>query len=157
MAYILDSDVFIQAQNLHYSFAVVPGFWKWLDASHARGLIFSINPVRDELLALHDELSKWIQKRKSLFLDTNDSKTYESQMLLSTWTAEKYALAAQTEFFGSADFRLVSFAHAHCHTVVTHEVEAHGFKVKIPNACKALDVPVIRPFKMLEIEGAQFS
>jgi hypothetical protein len=157
MAYLLDSDVFIQAQNMHYSFTVCPGFWKWIDESHAKGLLFSIKPIRDELLALEDDLSKWVKPRKNLFLDTNDSQTYESQKILSTWAAEHYASAAQTEFFGSGDFRLVAFAHAHAHTVVTHEVPANGFKVKIPNACHAMGVPVINPFKMLEVEGAKFT
>jgi hypothetical protein len=27
MAYLLDSDVFIQAKNLHYGFDFCPGFW----------------------------------------------------------------------------------------------------------------------------------
>jgi hypothetical protein len=112
--------------------------------------------VRDELLALNDELSKWARPRKGLFLDTNDGDTYESQKLLSAWTAENYQPAFQTEFFASADFRLVAYAHAHSHTVVTHEVAANGFKVKIPNACKALDVPVLSPFQMLEVEKAKF-
>jgi hypothetical protein len=157
MAYLLDSDVFIQAQNMHYSFAVCPGFWKWIDESHSRKLVYSIKPIRDELLALEDELSNWVRSRKSLFLDPNDSETYESQKLLSAWTMDEYAPAAQAEFFGSGDFRLVAFAHAHNHTVVTHEVFAKGQRVKIPNACKALDVPVMTPFAMLQVEGAKFS
>jgi uncharacterized protein DUF4411 len=37
MAYLLDTDVFIQAKNLHYAFDVCPGFWSWLDrARHYR-------------------------------------------------------------------------------------------------------------------------
>jgi hypothetical protein len=157
MAYLLDSDVFIQAQNMYYSFAVCPGFWRWLDQAHSRGLVFSIKAVRDELLALEDELSKWVRPRKKLFLDTKDSETYESQKILSTWVVDNYSQAAQSEFFASADFRLVAFAYAHSHTVVTHEVFATGFKVKIPNACRAMDVPVMAPFQMLEVEGAKFS
>jgi hypothetical protein len=42
MPYLLDSDVFIQAKNLHYSFDFCPAFWDWIDASHKRGLVFSI-------------------------------------------------------------------------------------------------------------------
>jgi Domain of unknown function (DUF4411) len=29
MPYLLDSDVFIQAKNLHYSFDFCPAFWDW--------------------------------------------------------------------------------------------------------------------------------
>ena len=30
MRYLLDSNVFIQAKNLHYGFDFVPAFWDWL-------------------------------------------------------------------------------------------------------------------------------
>ena len=49
MGYLLDSNVFIQAKNLHYGFDFCPAFWDWLDDSHARGTVFSIDKVRDEL------------------------------------------------------------------------------------------------------------
>jgi hypothetical protein len=32
MPYLLDSDVFIQAKNLHYSFDFCPAFWDWIEA-----------------------------------------------------------------------------------------------------------------------------
>ena len=51
MAYLLDADVFIRAKNDHYSFDTVPGFWDWLHNANARGDVFSIQRVRDELLA----------------------------------------------------------------------------------------------------------
>ena len=31
MSYLLDSDVFIQAKNLHYGFDFCPAFWDWID------------------------------------------------------------------------------------------------------------------------------
>ena len=42
MRYLLDSDVFIQAKNLHYGFDFCPAFWEWLVQKHASGVIFSI-------------------------------------------------------------------------------------------------------------------
>lgn len=36
MAYLLDSDVFIQARNLHYGFDFCPAFWDWLEWAHRR-------------------------------------------------------------------------------------------------------------------------
>jgi hypothetical protein len=29
MPYLLDSNIFIQAKNLHYSFDFCPAFWDW--------------------------------------------------------------------------------------------------------------------------------
>ena len=91
-----------------------------------------------------------------MFLDTGDGKTYESLGLLSTWATPNYAPAAQTKFFSGADFPLVGYAHAHGCTVVTQEKYADGFEIKIPKACRALDVPCINTFELLEREGAKF-
>jgi len=91
-----------------------------------------------------------------MFVNANDEETYASQKLLSTWVLENYTEAAQAKFFGDADFILVSYAHAHKHTVVTTEIAASGIQVKIPNACKAMDVPWMNPFQMLADEKVKF-
>lgn len=57
MAYLLDSNVFIQAKNFHYGFDFCPGFWDWIDHSHADGTVLSIEKVYDELASGDDELS----------------------------------------------------------------------------------------------------
>ena len=55
MAYLLDSDVFIQAKNLHYGFDFCPGFWDWIDMANAAGTVISIENVRIELLGGNDD------------------------------------------------------------------------------------------------------
>ena len=152
MAYLLDADVFIQAKNLHYRMNVVEGFWEWLDKANSQGLVMSIKEVRKELLEYKDKLSLWAKARKKFFVDTSDDKTFDSCKDLAAWVAENYEQAAQAKFLGDADFVLVAYAHAHTHTVVTHENPAYGFDVKIPNACKWMEVPVISPFQMLTNE-----
>ena len=156
MAYLLDSNVFIEAKDRYYGFTFHPGFWKWLDHAHAKGSILSIKQVRDELMGREDRLSLWCKPRKSIFVDTSDAKTYESLQLLATWVNQNYQPSAQAKFFADADFVLVGFAHAHNHTIVTIEKAAYGQDVKIPNACKEMDVPVITPFAMLAAEKVKF-
>jgi len=87
MAYLLDTDVFIQAHKMHYPFDVCPGFWSWIDRAHSEEKLFSIKDVRDELMALQDELSNWAKPRTSLFVTRTDNGTYESLKLLSGWVA----------------------------------------------------------------------
>lgn len=58
MAYLLDADVFIKAKNLHYGFDFCPAFWDWLVAENARGNLFSIEKVGDELHGIADDLSE---------------------------------------------------------------------------------------------------
>jgi Domain of unknown function (DUF4411) len=42
MAYLLDSNIFIQAKNLHYGFDFCPAFWDWILRQNAGGSVFSI-------------------------------------------------------------------------------------------------------------------
>jgi hypothetical protein len=79
-------------------------------------------------------------------------RAIESCKDLATWVYENYEQAAATKFLADADFVLVAYAQAHNHTVVTHETPGYGFDVKIPNACKWMEVPVVSPFQMLANE-----
>ncbi len=47
MAYLLDSDVFMQAKNLHYGFDFCPAFWDWIDTGAASGSVLSVDKVRE--------------------------------------------------------------------------------------------------------------
>ncbi|MCY4482820.1 MAG: DUF4411 family protein [Spirochaetaceae bacterium] len=51
--YVVDSDVFITAKNLYYSFDICPGFWKSVVHHHLAGRVFSVDRARSELLAGH--------------------------------------------------------------------------------------------------------
>ena len=61
--YLVDSDVFITAKNLYYSFDICPGFWKSVVYYHRKGRVFSIDRVRSELLAGHktEDLVRWVR------------------------------------------------------------------------------------------------
>jgi len=56
--YLLDSNVFIQAKNSHYGYAICPGFWDWILQSRAIDRVFTIETVRDELMVGNDDLSR---------------------------------------------------------------------------------------------------
>jgi hypothetical protein len=158
MPYLLDSDVFIQAKNLHYSFDFCPAFWEWIDVSHARGVVYSIEKVRGELIAGDDELATWAQARGGDFFLPPDSDILPSLATVSTWASSgTYEPAAVSTFLQVADYYLVAHAHAHKFTVVTHEVAADSVKkIKIPNACIGLGITVMSPYEMLRIEKARF-
>lgn len=159
MSYLIDSDVLIQAKNRHYPFDLCPGFWDWLDIAHAVGRVYSVAKVCDELCAGADELAEWAKARDSFFLDPDDA-VVASMGDVARWATTHqppYTPAAQAEFLAAADFYLVSHARTHGLTVVTAEVAAATVnKIKIPNACDALDVPYTDVFAMLRDEGARF-
>ncbi len=156
--YLLDSNVFIQAKNLHYGFDFVPGFWDWLIRKNAAGVVASIEKVGDELQACDDDLANWtIGQGKDFFLEP-DTKVVSALQQVSNWASRgNYDPAAVATFLQVADYWLVAHALAHNCVVVTHEVPADSTrKIKIPNACVGLGVQCINPYIMLRKEKARF-
>lgn len=158
MSYLLDSDVFIQAKNLHYGLDFCPAFWDWLIASNTNGLVFSTEKVGDEIQAGADELATWAAARSEGFFLKPDSAILPALARVSSWaSAQNYEPAAVSTFLQVADFYLVAHALAHGHTVVTHEVAAASTKkIKIPNVCIGVGVKCVNPYEMLRAEKAKF-
>lgn len=156
--YLLDANVFIQSKNLHYGFDFVPAFWDWLDGGHAAGVLCSIDKVGAELAAVNDDLTAWAGSRRPMFLAV-DAGTAPSLATLAQWAISgAYRQSAINSFLRGADYQVVAYAHAHGHTVVTHEKSAPNSlsNIKMPDACTAMGVPCIDPFAMLRTESARF-
>jgi len=158
VSYVLDSDVFIQAKNLHYGLDFCPAFWEWLVTSNISGLVASTEKVGDEIEAGSDELSDWAKGRGTGFFLKPNAAILPALGKVSVWaTSQNYEPAAVNTFLQVADFYLVAHALAHGHTVVTHEIaSASTKKIKIPNACIGLGVKCMTPFEMLRRERARF-
>ena len=156
--YLLDSNVFIQAKNLHYGFDFVPGFWDWLIRENQRGDVASVEKVADELRAGGDELSEWAEAQGESFFLTPDSTVIPALNQVSDWAgAQSYDPAAVSTFLQIADYWLIAHALGHSCVVVTHEVPANTIqKIKIPNACIGLGLRCISPYQMLREKGARF-
>ena len=158
MAYLLDSNVFISAKNLHYGFDFCPAFWDWLMSENRAGKVYSIERVGDELLAGDDDLTEWARDRGGDFFIPPDATLFPALAEVSSWaTGQDYDQAAVSTFFQLADYYLVAQARAGQHTVVTHE-RASGSrrKIKIPDVCIGLGVKYVTPYQMLRIERARF-
>ena len=159
MAYLLDSNVLIEAKDRYYGFDFHPGFWTWLADANTDGVLYSVEKVAEELRAREDELTEWVRERDdSFFLKPDDAVTVSMQAC-SAWVTGggRYDAAATATFLNAADYFLVSHAHAHGHTVVTHERASDSrLKIKIPNVCAGLNVECINPFEMLSAVGVRF-
>lgn len=158
MPYLLDANVFIQAKNLHYGFDFCPAFWDWLLENNARGLVFSIEKVLDELIAVNDDLATWTQARGTAFFLPPDAAVLPAFGKVTAWLyTQPYDTAAVTTFAQVADYYLTAHALAHDFTLVTHETPANTRKkVKIPNVCIGLGIKHMTPYEMLRREGARF-
>lgn len=159
MTYLIDSNVLIQAKNEYYGFEIVPGFWTWLEATHAQGQIHTVPSVMHELTQIQDELSAWVKTMPATFVRHPDADTLASMGVVSAWVqTSKYTDLARQTFLGAADFHLVAHAHAHGLTIVTQEVSAPQAtaSIKIPDACAALGVECLQTFRWLRSIGARF-
>jgi hypothetical protein len=158
MAYLLDTNVFIEAKNLYYGMDFCAAFWDWLTRENGAGKIYSVEKVGDELQAGTDELSAWAAAQgERLFLRPN-AEVIASFTAISAWaSSQSYEPAAVSTFLQVADYYIVAQAHAARHTVVTRETPATTpRKIKIPNACIGLGIKCVTPFEMLRRERARF-
>ena len=158
--YLIDSDVFISAKNLHYGFDIVPAFWDWLGQSHAAGRVFTVERVAQEVMAGGDDLAKWMANQPETFVLKPTANDQQALQRVSTWAANAaYRQGAAATFLGAGDYFLVAQALSLGYTVVTHEQSrADSLKrIMIPDACRAVAVPCMSPFDMLRNEGARFS
>lgn len=159
MAFLLDSNVFIDAHKRYYGLGLCPGFWDWLLAANAAGAVASIEKVYEELKDFGDDLSVWAKARDDRFFLKPDADGMASLARVAIWASgQSYRPAAVAHFLSGADCLLVAQAHAGKHVVVTHElpVPAALKVVKIPDACRALGVVYVSPFQMLKSERAKF-
>jgi hypothetical protein len=162
--YVLDADVLIQAKNDFYGMDFCPAFWPWLIEAHNKGLVCSIEPICEELKQTatdeedEDELSKWVKSEGSCLFHPLDQLTVSQLPAVATWSnSQRYTPSAVSKFLGCADMYIVAFGLAHKFTVVTHEKPSESVnKLKIPDACRGLNVKCIRLFEMLRAEGVRF-
>ncbi|MFP4004336.1 MAG: DUF4411 family protein, partial [Alphaproteobacteria bacterium] len=120
MGYLLDTNVFVQAKNLHYGLDFCPAFWDWLVAQNREAKVASIDKVADELDAIADELSEWAAVRGSAFFLPPDDAVIPALRTVSQWARNQdYETAAVATFLQVADYWLVAHALAHGHTVIT--------------------------------------
>jgi hypothetical protein len=160
MLYLLDTNIFIQAKNLHYGMDFCPAFWDWLVEQNARDRVHSIEKVAGELAAGTDELSTWAHDRGEKFFLPPDESILKTLATVSGWvTSQKhYRPAAVNLFFQGADLYLIAHALSHNCTVVTNErgSETALRTVPIPNVCIGVKVKCMNPYEMLRRERAKF-
>lgn len=160
--YLFDSDAFIGASRLYYSFDLAPGFWEWLGSSQVRERVGSIEAVRDEITAGTGPLVDWANGLPGDFWLPHTADSLGCGSALSEWVMHpdrNYTQAARDEYLGKADYHLVAQAKAGKHTVVTMEKSEPSAKrkVKIPDACLAFGVPCIQPFEVYRKLGMSLS
>lgn len=154
--YLLDSNIFIEAENQSYPHEIFPGIWKLFETYAKRKIFFSLDKVYYELLKGHDFITEWAKSNKDMFVNSGyDGVRFFDEMsnILNKHNCPK---KHQQTFLASAtvaDAFIVSYAKSHECTVVTREqATRNGFngKVKIPDMCRELEVRCITMTELLK-------
>ncbi len=162
--YLVDSDVLITAKNLYYAFDICPGFWECLLHHHREGQVFSVDRVRNELLAGRktEDLVQWVKndvpQKFFLAVDTDEVARVYTDIMMWVQRHPNYFDHAKAKFATGADGWLVACALVHGATVVTNEQPAPASRkdVKLPDVCQEFKVRRENTFDMLRALKAQF-
>ena len=162
--YLVDSDVFITAKNLYYSFDICPGFWKSVIHHHREGRVFSVDRVRGELLAGRktEDLVRWVRDEvpEGFFVpvDTNMVVLAYTDVMMWVQRNPMYFDHAKAKFATGADGWLVAYAQVHGATVVTNEQSAPESRkeIKLPDVCDQFGVRRDNTFVMLRALNIHF-
>lgn len=162
--FVLDSNFFIQAHRLLYPLDVVVSFWDKVADLANRGVIISIDKVRDEIYGDEDDLENWCRANlpNDFFKQTGTTEVLNSYQAAIGWAVSRnqYLPRALTEFLDDreADAWLIAFAHANALPVVTYEISEPNSqrKVKIPDVCIGLNVTYLNTIEMLRALGESF-
>lgn len=140
MAYLIDTDIFIAAKNLHYGMDFCPAFWEWIVAANRAAKVLSVEAVRDDLADGGDDLAKWAKARVDGFFSAPTERDLPALGRVAKWINDHrtYTPAAKQTFMNCSDYFVVSQALSSGHTVITHEKPENSVhRVKIPSVCCA--------------------
>ena len=163
--YVVDSNFFIQAHRVTYPLDIAFSFWKKVRQLAEEGKIMSIDKVKTEIYSNNDALKEWCKENLPVDFFKDSSPVMASYAQVSTWAISKkahYLANALNEFLDAdeADAFIVAFALADSENriVVTQEVSEPNRrnKIKIPDACNALDVQYINTMDMFRQLGESF-
>jgi hypothetical protein len=174
MAYLLDTNTFIEPNNRLCPIDVCPGLWDWFIDKNLINELFSIDKVYEELLKQEDQLSNWAKKhKKNLFLDTTDevsnkvielSSKIENNQIMFTKdsSSHKFSSHAKDKFLSGADIHLICHAivsiNSSNHIVVTQENirNCTNNHISIPYICKLFNIECIDLTTLLRIQKVKF-
>jgi hypothetical protein len=151
--------------RFHYPIDVAAGFWNKVQQLAEQGRVISIDKVKKELYDKNDALEDWCRNNlpEDFFKDTSIVMTAYAQV--TAWAISRsghYLPHALNEFLDAdeADAFLVAYCYADSvkRFLVTQEVSEPNRqnKVKIPDACIAVNVSYVSTIEMFRQLGETF-
>lgn len=157
--YIIDTNVFIQGKNFHYSFDFCKGFWDWIEKSYTNNVVFSIGKVKSELMQGRkgDPARTWAQQMPAKFFldDVSDSAVMSAYREVINWaSSDKHYLPSAISIFSDyskADAFLLAYAKAHGYVIVTQESSEPTKRREIPIPDAAMKIGGIQTINIYEL------
>jgi len=154
--YVIDSNFFIQAHRAYYPLDVACSFWKKIKQLAHEGKIISIDKVKDEIFDHNDELEEWCRENLPDDFFKDSSPTINAYSHVIAWAISKkdhFLPQALNEFLDAneADAFIVGFVLNDSNTILVTQETSEPFrrnKVKIPDACIALNVKYLNAMEM---------
>lgn len=141
MAFILDTNIFLQAKNFNYPMRYFPGFWDWLDLGFKSGQLILHSSVYKEVIAGNDEASDWIRGRSQYVINKNTNELLGNHKKIANFVKEK-GFKYIDGFLAKADSRIIAYAMCTHDTIITLEKSEPSAKKnpKIPDVCLQFNV-----------------
>ena len=160
MIYLIDSNTFIDAARMFYSFDYGTKFWDFLEEQARNQVLASIDKVYEEINQGNDALKNWINDNFiKYFLKTKEELIIQKYAELMQWAEKQnnhYRRNALDDFMKeeNADPWLIAFANSNRgnYIVVTFEKynQNQRNKIPIPNVCKVFNINYCDLFQMLK-------
>jgi hypothetical protein len=163
--YVLDSNFFIEAHRASYPLDVAFSFWNKVKQLADERKIESVDKVMEEIYDKNDDLKRWCETNlpPDFFKDTSQvMNAYQQVILWAVSRSSWYLPQALNEFLNAdeADAFIVGYcvADPKNRIVVTQEKSepARKNKIKIPDACLALNVSSFNTVDMFRQLGETF-
>lgn len=153
--FLIDANIFITAKNFYYQFGFCQAFWDFLAEMHNRGILFSIQSVKQEILRVNDPLKNWVQTAlPNTFFQNQDLSANSYAKLMNYAQALNVKQIAKDEFAekDNADAWLLAHALENGFSIITLEkpIPNAQRRIMIPNVAQDHNIKVVTPFEFLE-------
>ncbi|PIT47512.1 hypothetical protein BHC46_06955 [Snodgrassella alvi] len=153
--FLIDTNVFIQAKNLHYQFCFCEKFWNLILDLHERSILYSVKSVLHELTNnSKDELANWVKNNipESFWLNHDEAASKYTEVI--NWAhSQKFKKQAISDFadYHTADAWLVSYAAKFHYSIISQE-KSNPYarkKIYLADVAKEFNVPYFTIYEFL--------
>lgn len=165
MIYLLDTNIFVETKKRFAPINVGISFWAMINQLAVKGIIASVDKVKNEINVMGDELTVWSasQLPQGFFLNTSTTAVIGQYASVINWANNGiFTQPAKDEFARdtTADAFLIAMAATDPNNIkiVTYETSepARRNKVKIPDAAASVGVTCITLVEMMKELGITF-